>query len=182
MAQGLFSNQIGNRNFLSPTGFKFVLSKYPKIDFFSNQASIPGINLGAAIQSNYLKNIPIPGEKLSYNDFVLKFIVDESLENYLLVHNWMRGFGFPENFSEYQNLLNQETINPGKQTASAGESDGTLVVYNSNFNPIINVDFTGLFPIALSDVNFDATVTDINYVTAEVTFKYTLYNIKPITK
>ena len=45
---------------------------------------------------NYLKNIPIPGEKLSYNDFVLKFIVDESLENYLLVHNWMRGFGFPE--------------------------------------------------------------------------------------
>lgn len=182
MSQGLYSNQIENRNFLSPTGFKFVLSKYPKIDFFSNEASIPGINLGVAIQSNYLKNIPIPGEKLSYDDFTLKFIVDEKLENYLAVHNWMRGFGFPENFKEYQDLLNQETINPGKQTASSGESDGSLIIYNSNFNPIVNVNFIGLFPIALSTVNFDATVQDINYVTAEVTFNYTLYNIKPVTK
>jgi hypothetical protein len=181
MAQGLFSNQLQNRSFLSPAGFKFILSKYPKIDFLSNEASIPGINLGVAIQPNYFKNIPIPGEKLSYDDFSLRFIVDEDLENYLAVHNWLRGFGFPSNLSEYQDLLNQETTNPGKQTASSGESNGTLIVYNSNFNPIINVNFTGLFPVSLSSINFDATVEDINYVTAEVTFKYTIYDIKPIT-
>lgn len=181
MAQGLFSNQIQNRNFLSPAGFKFVLSKYPQVDFFSNQCSIPGINLGTAIQSNYFKNVPIPGEKLSYDDLSLTFIVDENLENYLTVHNWLRGFGFPANLQEYQNLLNQETINPGKQTASSGESNATLIVYNSNFNPIINVNFTGLFPVSLSSINFDATAEDINYVTAEITFKYTIYDIKPIT-
>jgi hypothetical protein len=182
MAQGPFSNQIQNRNFLSPAGFKFILSKYPKVDFFSNQSSIPGINLGVAIQANYFKNIPIPGEKLSYDDLSLTFIVDENLENYLTIHNWMRGFGFPADIREYQNLLNQEPTNPGKQTASSGESNGTLIIYNSNFNPIVNVDFDGLFPISLSTINFDATVQDINYVTAEVTFKYTIYDIKPITK
>jgi hypothetical protein len=182
MAQGLYSNQIENRNFLSPTGFKFTLSKYPKIDFFSNQASIPGINLGSAIQSNYFKNIPVPGEKLSYDDFTLNFIVDEQMENYLTVHNWLRGFGFPENFREYQDLLDQETMNPGRQTASSGESDGSLIIYNSNYNPIISVNFIGLFPVSLSPVNFDSTSQDINYVNAEVTFKYTIYNIKPITK
>ena len=35
--------QIENRSFLSPTGFKFVLSKAPKVAFFSNYAMIPGI-------------------------------------------------------------------------------------------------------------------------------------------
>jgi hypothetical protein len=30
--------QLANRNFLQPTGFKFTLGKYPKVDFFSNTA------------------------------------------------------------------------------------------------------------------------------------------------
>ena len=38
--------QIVNRNFLSPVGFKFTLSKYPKVDFFCNSARIPEITLG----------------------------------------------------------------------------------------------------------------------------------------
>jgi hypothetical protein len=45
-----FDKQIANRNFLTPLGFKFNLTRAPKVDFFSNSANIPGINLGAAIQ------------------------------------------------------------------------------------------------------------------------------------
>ena len=29
--------QIANRNFLAPVGFKFSLSKFPKVDFFVTQ-------------------------------------------------------------------------------------------------------------------------------------------------
>jgi hypothetical protein len=47
---GAFGKQIANRNFLSATGFKFNLARVPKVDFFSKSASIPGINLGVAIQ------------------------------------------------------------------------------------------------------------------------------------
>ena len=74
-----FDKQIQNRNFLSPIGFKFTLTKSPKISFFANSARIPEINLGTAIQPTYLKDIDIPGDKLTYGDFNLRFIVDEQL-------------------------------------------------------------------------------------------------------
>ena len=78
-----WNNQLDNRNYLSPVGFKFTITKAPKADFFSNSASIPGINLGYAAQPTYLKDLPVPGDKITYNDFSLRFFVDENLENYL---------------------------------------------------------------------------------------------------
>ena len=54
-----FANQIQNRNFLAPVGFKFTLAKYPKVAFFSNSARVPEISLGTAVQSSYLKDIDL---------------------------------------------------------------------------------------------------------------------------
>jgi hypothetical protein len=34
-----------------------------------------------------------------------------------------------------------------------------------------------MFPVALTSLDFDATMTDIQYFTAEASFKYTVYNI-----
>ena len=82
-----FRNQIDNRNFLSGIGFKFNLAKYPKVDFFSNSAKIPEISLELAKQPTYLKDIDVPGEKLTYGDFTLRFLVDENMENYMAVYN-----------------------------------------------------------------------------------------------
>jgi hypothetical protein len=177
-----WDKQISNRNFLSASGFKFALAKKPKIDFFCNSASIPGINLGSAVQPSYLKNIPIPGDTLTYDDLTLRFNVDENLENYLEIHNWLIQFGFPDNFSQYQQLLDEDDNSQGKQTAISGMSDGTLVVYSSNYNPVVKVNFKDLYPVALSAVSFDANNTDLNYVTSEVTFKYTIFNISKVTK
>ena len=61
-----FTRQIQNRNFLSPAGFKFSLAKAPKVDFFSQSVSIPNIELGVAVQTTYLRDIPVPGDKLVY--------------------------------------------------------------------------------------------------------------------
>jgi hypothetical protein len=169
--------QLGNRNFLSSSGFKFVLAKYPKVDFLSNTALIPAINLGVAFQPTYLKDIPIPGDKLTYDDFSLDFIVDEEMENYIIMHNWLKGLGFPESVEQYDDLLRADPQSPGISNANSGQSDGTLIVYNSNFNPVVNVRFQGLFPVSLSTIDFDAKSEDTNYITANVTFKYTNYII-----
>ena len=56
-------------------------------------------------------------------------------------------------------------------------SDATLEVLNSTLNPQFLVKFKGMFPIALTTLDFDATPTDIDYFTAEVIFKYTVYTI-----
>ena len=169
-----FSNQIQNRNFLSPVGFKFTLAKYPKVSFFCNSSRIPEINLGTAIQPSYLKDLDVPGEKLTYGDLTVRFLVDEGLENYMSVHNWLTGLGFPETTQQFKNLT---TNDDGIRDLKEQYSDGSLSILNSNYRAIANVKFKDLFPVSLTSLEFDSSVTDIQYFTAEATFKYTVYNI-----
>ena len=154
-----------------------------KADFFSNSANIPGINLGFAEQPTYLKNIPVAGDKLVYEDFALNFFVDENLENYMQVHNWLKGLGFPESIQQFIDLKRGDEYTPevGAKSALNEYSDATLIIYNSSFNEISKVHFKDVFPVSLSTIQFDATAGDINYVTAQVTFKYSIYNIEVMT-
>tara|TARA_R100000152_G_C6647485_1_gene90099 strand:- start:42 stop:596 length:555 start_codon:yes stop_codon:yes gene_type:complete len=169
-----FAGQIQNRNFLSPIGFKFTVSKTPKVNFFCNSARIPEIVLGTAVQPNYLKDIDVPGDKLQYGDFSLRFLVDEQLENYMAIHNWLTGLGFPQTAQEYKDLT---TDSKGDRDTDLSFSDGSLHILNSNYRNVAVVKFEGMFPTSLSSLEFEATDNDINYFTAEVNFKYTVYNI-----
>ena len=157
----------------SPIGFKFTLAKEPKVSFFSNSTRIPEINLGTAIQPTYLKDLDVPGDKLVYGDFSLRFLVDENLENYMAVHNWLTGLGYPETTQQFKDLVTNDDVRDLKEQFS----DGSLHILNSNYRDIAIVKFRDLFPINLTSLDFEATDTDINYFTAEVSFKYTIYNI-----
>jgi hypothetical protein len=174
----LYSNQIQNRNFLSSIAFKFTLNRARKVSFFSNSANIPGMTLGVAEQPTYLKNIDIPGDKIVFQDFTLRFIVDENLENYMEIQRWMRGLGFPESLEEIYNLQKQDNTQLGFDSKSMNiYSDGTLQILNSNQRPQFDVIFKDMFPYDLSELTFDATNPDVEYFTAEVSFKYTIYDI-----
>lgn len=167
-------DQISNKNFLLPVGFKFTLTKSPKISFFSTSAKIPRITLETELLATYLKDLDIPGDKISYEDLTIKFLVDEDLENYMTVHNWITGIGFPESAQQYKNLT---TGNDGMRDPNRVYSDGSLYVLDSNYSTNFVVKFKDLYPIDLTPLNFDATVTDPQPFTAEVTFKYTVYSI-----
>ena len=169
-----FDGQISNRNYLSPVGFNFTLSKEPKVSFFSSSARIPEINLGTAIQPSYLKDLDVPGDKLTYGDFSLRFLVDENMENYMAIHNWMTGLGYPETTQDFKDLT---TDNEGVRDLRRQFSDGSLHILNSNYRDVAIVKFKDLFPIYLTSLEFEASDSDVSYFTAEVTFKYTVYNI-----
>ena len=51
---------IENRNFLSPIGFKFVISRLRGVDFFCQSASVPKISLGSWDQGTIFNKIPQP--------------------------------------------------------------------------------------------------------------------------
>lgn len=180
MTASYLSRQPSNRNLLSPVGFKFILDQAPKVEFFSNYAGIPAITLGSALQSRYGKNIDIPGDKMNFEDFRLRFLVDENMENYMEIWTWMTGLGFPYSLEQYADLRDN-SANPNPPELKSRDfyerSDGTLNILNSNFNVQSKVVFDGLYPVYLSALDFDATLEDIRYFTAEVTFKYTYYKI-----
>lgn len=173
-----FSRQIKNRNFLTPVGFKFTLNRAPKVAYFANSANIPSLTLGIANQPNYLRDIPHPGEKIEFEDFTIRFLVDENLENYIEMQNWIRGLGFPESLKEIYDLQREpRPINQNVSSMMNIYSDGTLQVLNSNQNLNFQVVFKDMFPYSLTSLEFDATNQDLEYFTAEVSFKYTMYNI-----
>ena len=168
---------LDNRNFLSPTGFKFGLKRSPGVAFFCNQANIPALDLGVAEQPTYLKDIPIPGDKIQFGDLNLRFLVDEDLVNFMEIQNWIRGLGFPESLAEFNELKDQAILGPMGKSTEDVYSDGTLQILSSNLVPKFQVVFSDLFPYSLSTVTFDATDTDIEYFTADVGFKYTIYTL-----
>ena len=172
---------IDNRNFLSPTGFKFGLKRSPGVAFFCNQANIPSLDLGVAEQPSYLKDIPLPGDKIQFGDLNLRFLVDEDLVNFMEIQNWIRGLGFPESLAEFNDLKNEAILGPMGKSTEDVYSDGTLQILSSNLIPKFQVVFNDLFPYSLSTVTFDATDTDIEYFTADVAFKYTIYEITDLS-
>ena len=176
MANAL-SNQISNRNYLSPVGFKFTLAKEPKVSFFCTNTRIPEITLQTEIQQNYLKDIDVPGDKITYGDLSIKFLVDEDMSNYMAIHDWITGLGFPESAQDYRDLLTIENDVTQPSDPKRAFSDGSLYILNSNYNTTAIVKFKDLFPISLTSLDFDSTQTDIQYFTAEVSFKYTIYDI-----
>jgi len=174
-----YSRQVENRNFLAPTGFRFIVKRCPKAAFLCNQANIPSIDLGVTLQPNYLRDVPIPGDKIEFGDLTIRFLVDEDLTNYMEIQNWIRGLGFPESPKEFFDL-EKEGEEYGIIPTDSGDniySDATLQILSNNLVPKFQVMFKDLFPYSLTTITFDATDTDVEYFTAEASFKYTMYNL-----
>ena len=177
-----FDKQISNRNYMSPLGFKLILTKTPKVDFLCQSANIPQISMGTAIQPSYLKDIPVPGDKVLYDDLNVRFLVDEKMENYLAIYKWITGLGYPESLDQYQQLK-KDDFRTDRIVGDDGDpryfnySDATLQVLNSNYKPSVLINFTDAFPVSLSTLEFDVSQRDYNFFTASVTFKYTIFDI-----
>lgn len=163
MPAAWYKEQPTNRNYLSPLGFQLKLERFEGVDFFCQSAGIPEINMPFTEVPTRFRNFPItPGGGVTYGDLTLQFIVDEDLVNYKSVHDWIRKNGGAEEHS------------PDEIEFSAGQLHITTSSYNVNHI----IDFERLFPISLTGLSFDATGTDQEYFTAQVTFKYTNYTIR----
>jgi len=170
-------NELQNRNFLQPQGFRFQVARAPKVTFFGNAVNIPGMTLRTTVQTTPgLKDIPLPGEIIDFEDLTLRFLVDEDLQNYQEIQNWMRGLGFPESLQEIYDLQNENSVLSREKTMNI-YSDGTLTILDAMQNENFKVKFSDLFPFSLSTIQFDATMADTEYFTAEVSFKYLNYTI-----
>ena len=177
-----FDKQIANRNYMSPLGFKLILTKTPKVDFLCQSANIPQISMGTAVQPTYLKDIAVPGDKVLYDDLRVRFLVDEQMENYLSIYNWMTGLGYPENAGQFRQLKKDDLRTDASVSDDADPryfefSDATLQILSSNYKPSILVNFKDAFPTTLSTLDFDVSTRDYAYFTAEVSFKYTIFTI-----
>lgn len=165
------SQKVGNLNTLSTTGFSFGINRCPNINWFVQEVNLPGINLGDSSRAYAVGKAAIAGDNLEYNELTLSFAVDESLNNWREIYNWMRGLApthLGSNRNQYRELVKS---NDGEV------SDGTLIIMTNSVNPNITVSFKDLFPTSLSDVSLRTTDSSIEVITATVSFRYTYYDI-----
>ena len=187
-----YTRQPTKFDYAEPTKFKFSIIKLPKVEFFITTANLPGISLGVAEQITPLKDIPLPGDRLQYDTLTIQFLVDENLENYREIHGWLTGVGFPKNYEQFQNVQGAATdrfpttenvgtskelgeIKKATQDEGGLYSDATLFVLTSKNNSNLEIRFRDLYPISLSGLDFNQQATDVNYLTANVTFEYKIY-------
>jgi len=165
-----------NKNFLNPLNFKFQIKRAPNVNFFIQRINIPSINLPNIEIPTLFVPIPIQQTHMQYGELSITFKLDEDLQNYLEIHNWIRALGFPANFGEYASIASNPIV--------SGEgvfSELSLIVLNALKNPTHEFVFHNAFPTYLSDVDFDTTSSDVDYVSATATFRYTLFDINVLT-
>ena len=177
----MLSRQPTELDYADPSKFLFKCNKLPKVEFFTTQVNLPGINLGDVVIPTPFKELPVQGHTLTYENLELQFLVDEKLENYIELHQWLVGIGFPQSRSQFASFKksNQDAF-PSIGTdlnQNAMFGDATLTVTSSKNNPNVEVRFSDIYPVALSTLQFDQQASDVEYLTATCTFSYTLYEI-----
>ena len=187
--QSPIARQPTKLDYSSPTQFKFSINQLPKVEFFTVAANIPGISLPAATYNTPFKNIPTIGEKPEYEDLTITFIVDEFLENYISIHEWVTGTGFPKSRTQFSNFRSATSNSPtdaksvsvdkvGSATPDKGMyGDATLTVLSNKNNPLVEVRFQDVFPISLGGLDYTQAATDVEYLNVQVTFQYKIYEI-----
>jgi hypothetical protein len=179
-------------DYASPVQFRFKCSKLPKVEFFCQTANIPGIGLGEAEVDTPLKTMPFPGDKVTYQDLAISFLVDENLENYKEIHDWIIGLGAPQNHTQFSDLRATSSDRfPGTSSSNAitGQatadplpesgmySDATLTILNSKNIAVTEIRFHNIFPTSLGALSYNVQASDVNYLQTAVDFSYMYYEI-----
>ena len=178
-------------DYASPTQFKFNIVQLPKVEYFTTAANLPGITMVESIFPTPFTNIPMQGDKLTYSNLTISFIVDEYLENYVSLHNWMTAIGFPKSRQQFKDWRTTESVTPNLSKGISSDigdvkpptdtrplfGDATLTILTNKNNPIVEVRFRDVYPASLSGLEYNQGATDVEYMTASVDFDYTLYEI-----
>ena len=163
-----------NLNPLSPNGYTFLLHRLPGLSYFCQEITLPSITLPEITQFTPLTRIPIAGDQIDYDTLRVQFLVDEKMENYKAIHNWIVGLGFPENYSQYTNVIDTAVI-PGGSEVAASSSDATLIIMGNSNTPIQTIQFADCIPESLESITFTSTNQDVQYLVGSASFRYSYY-------
>ena len=180
-------------DYASGTQWRLAFNRLPKTTSFCTAANVPGITLGEAQYPTPMSDMFVTGDKLTFETLNITFLVDEELQNYRELWDWIVGIGSPVNHSQWETTLSKgdgairsfATPDADPRTKSTYEesnlySDSTLIVYNSKNMAKVNVQFKNMFPTSLSSLEYSQEPTDVEYFKASATFRYLYYEFETI--
>jgi hypothetical protein len=163
-----------NTNLLQPSKFILTFGRLPTVQFFCQEANIPGVSLGTAEFNTPLVDVPLAGNKLTYSEFDVSFMVDEEIQSWSELYKWFLAIAAPTSIKDRDTFSQQQSQASIKQSIY---SDATLTIMSALNNPLVRVNFHRMYPISLSDVKFDTQQSADTIITATATFRYEYFDI-----
>ena len=157
-----------NINPLYSNCFHFEIKSLPHVSGMAQRFNMPGLNLGRAMQTSGNLDFPIPGDKITYEDLEIAFLVDENLENFMEIFHWMMYLGFARDTKQFYELY-QGT------TRFTETSDILLSVTTNKMNSNRIIHFVDAFPVVLTPVEFSNVDDAATPMTASAMFAYKYY-------
>ena len=182
--------QPSKLDYSSQVQFRFEILYLPLVEYFVQSANVPGIQLGTATVPSPFYDYPVPGDTLSFDPLNISFLVDENLNNFNELHQWISRLGFGDSHQEFADLLQEGT--PSQRTSSSKGiqrplpeigtySDATLTILSSKNMPKTEIRFKNIFPTSISGLDYNIGGTDVDYVTCSASFSYLGYTINQIS-
>lgn len=156
-------------NYLSTGGFAIKIARLPNVEFFSQKVLLPGVTANPVETQTPLRKFYNVPDHINYADLDLTFIIDENMENYREIYEWLKGIGTPDTLEQYDRL---------QASAEGLVSDVTIMLLNSHKNPNVEFTFSNAFPIGLTPISLDLAQQDVVYAEATVTMRYDAFDIK----
>ena len=147
-----------NFNMLSPTGFRVSIEspKFSNLEYFITTVGLPAIGLPEAEAG--FKNYQgfLPGDKITYEPLDLTFMLDEDMKNYMEVFNWIQS-------------------NANETTPATHDLILSILTSHNNLNK--EIKFVNAIPTSLGGVEFSTQLDTIDYLQADVSFRYDRFEI-----
>lgn len=161
-----------NKSFLSNNKFDFIIDRLPNLQFMVQSINLPTISLGIVNTPSPFVNVQNPGNILSFEQLTMTYIVDEDMESWFDVYDWLHGLAGTEGYpkSVFKNY-------PGSNQNFT--SNASLLIKTNSNNANIRIKFFDLFPTDLSGFQFSA-IDNHDFITTTVTFTYTKYEAEKI--
>lgn len=150
-----------------------TIQKLPGLSYFAQQVVLPTLSLGSADMQNPFVLLPMPGEKAEFQPLTVDFLVDEKMENYKAIYDWITGLAFPEKHEQYTAFNSTDQI--AGSEIKKNTSDASLVVLGNHNNPIQTIQFYDCWPESLQSLTFLSNSQDVQYLVGSVTFRYSYY-------
>jgi|TARA_R110002020_G_scaffold253997_1_gene467748 hypothetical protein len=160
--------QPETNNYLATNFFKLELEKFPSVAYFCQSVNLPSLTVSTMEVPAPALGVPIksPVGRYSYENMSVSFLVDEKMDNWLEVYNWMYDMSTAE--------TDCRVLNPYNKILS----DATLTIMDGSYTPMKRVIIKDIFPVGISGIQFSSVVVDTEPVIATVTFAFTTYEFR----
>ena len=155
-------------NYLAPTSFKLIIDRrnYPNLEFFAQTIQHPGASVSATeVPIPRLGNIAMAGDKLTFGELSAMIILDEDMNSYTEMYNWLR------------RMVEQNRNAPLALGNIPTEADITISILTSHNNANKQIRYIDCVPTLVGDINFEATVGDVQYLTFPISFRFSYFEI-----